>query len=227
MRVTKNIDATAEELKSAKDSALSLVSDSFNASDLFYCTDLEYIENGIKKLNDFSGKAWLLSAILLYTIIFDRELYSQSGLSWSEYTRQSRQRLGMDQREITDQLAAARFFILHHAELEEKGFKPDGNYKKLARAELAARLSNSVDLTIEHLINDTREDFTTWYFSYKKKKKKRDDIKIENGKYYIKDIEAVTISNDIPEADRKKIDKCMGQIFKALEKGITPKITMK
>lgn len=227
MRVTKNIDATAEELKSAKESALSLVSDNFNASDLFYCNDLEYIENGIKNLNDFSGKAWLLSAILLYTIIFDRELYLQSGLKWSEYTKQARQRLGMEQREITDQLAAARFFILHHTELEEKGFKPEGNYKKLARAELASRLCNSVDLTIDHLINDTREDFTSWYFSYKTKKKKRDDIKIENGKYYIKNIEAVTISNVIPDADKKKLNKCINQIFRALEKGITPKITTK
>ena len=154
----KIIDATTDEVQTAKESAISLVQGSIvqqTAEDLFYTDNLEEVEHGLKSLNEFSNKAWLLSAIVLYTVIYNNELYTQSGLSWDEYSKQARERIGIEQRDISEQLSSARFFIQHHKELERKGFDPSGNNRKLARAELATELSGDVHAVIEHLVNDS------------------------------------------------------------------------
>lgn len=125
-RTNKTIDASIDEVESAKETAVALISNSTtpDALSLFYTEDLHEIEAGIKKLNDFSNKSWLLSSILLYTLIYNKNLYLQSGLGWADYSKQARERLGLDPRDITEQLSAARFFILNHEELERAGFEP-------------------------------------------------------------------------------------------------------
>lgn len=230
MRITKSIDATVDEIESAKQTAVALMEDSpFNAEDLFFCDDLEYIETGIRKLNSFSNKSWLLSSILLYTLIFNKALYTQSGLTWAEYAKEARQRLGLEQRDISDQLSAARFFILNHAELERQGFNPAGNNKKLARAELATQLCKDVHLTIKHICNDTLAEYKAWYSSYKPKKAlptvyKREDIEIKNEGVYINGIAAIKVSDKIPPQDKERLDKYIKQIFEAIAQGYEPAI---
>lgn len=226
-RTNKTIDASIDEVESAKETAVALISNSTtpDALSLFYTEDLHEIEAGIKKLNDFSNKSWLLSSILLYTLIYNKNLYLQSGLGWADYSKQARERLGLDPRDITEQLSAARFFILNHEELERAGFNPVGNNRKLARAELATDLCGNVHETIRHLVSDTWQEYNDWYSSFKSKKKLlendkvRSDIKVENNKFYINGIEAVKISDSISENDKEKLNDYVKQIFETIQQG--------
>lgn len=232
-RTNKIIDASINEVESAKETAVALMANStdINALDLFYTENLEEIENGIKKLNDYSNKSWLLSSILLYTLIYSKDLYLQSGLGWADYSKQARERLGLDPRDITEQLSAARFFIMNHGALERAGFNPVGNNRKLARAELATDLCGDVNLTIQHLVSDTWQEYNDWYSSFKIKKalpatndKARNDLKFENNKFTINGIEAVKIADDIPESDKVRLTEYMREIFEAIQQGYEPAI---
>ena len=233
MRTNKIIDASIDEVESAKETAVALMqgNTSVDALDLFYTDDLEYIENGIKKLNDYSNKSWLLSSILLYTLVYNKGLYTQSGLTWEEYSKASRERLGLEQRDITEQLSAARFFIMNHEELQRQGFDPVGNNRKLARAELATDLCGDVHEVIKHLVNDsTWAEYYEWYSSFKKKKAlpesdiKREDIIIKDNKFYIGKTEAIKVSAKIPEQDRIRLEKYVSEIFEAMRKDYEPAI---
>lgn len=228
MRTNKIIDASIDEIESAKETAVSLMPDSTNkfALDLFYTENLSEVENGIKQLNDFSNKSWLLSSILLYTLIYNKDLYRQSGLDWNEYSKEARERLGLDPRDITEQLSAARFFIMNHNELERNGFDPVGNNRKLARAELATDLCGDVHEVIKHLVKDTWQAYKDWYSSFKLKKAiastteiKRKDLRVEGNKYIINNTEAVVISDNIPDTDKEKLQDYMKQIFEAMQNG--------
>lgn len=231
-RTNRIIDARVDEVESAKETAIALMENStdINALDLFYAEKLEEIETGIKKLNDYSNKSWLLSSILLYTLIYSKDLYLQSGLGWADYSKQARERLGIDKRDITEQLSAARFFIKNHDELKRAGFNPAGNNRKISRAELATDLCGDSSETIKHLVNDTWQEFHDWYTSFKIKKalpvneNTRDDLKIEDDKFIINGIEAVKISDDIPESDKTRLTEYMKEIFKAIKQGYEPAI---
>ena len=229
-RTNKIINASIDEVENAKTTAIALMKDNAptNAIDLFFTDSLEEVENGIKKLNDFSNKSWLISSILLYTLIYNKSLYLQSGLDWVSYSKQARERLGLEPRDITEQLSAARFFIRNHETLQRLGFNPVGANRKLARAELATDLCGNVNDVVKHIVNDSWAEFNVWYSSFKNKKKidefKRDDIKIEKDRFYINDIEAVTINENIPEQDKVRIEKYINQIFTALKKGYEPAI---
>lgn len=231
-RTNKIIDASIDEVESAKSTAISLLQDNApqDTMDLFFTDDLEEVESGIRQLNDFSNKSWLLSAILLYTLIYSKDLYLQSGLGWAEYSKQARERLGLDPRDITEQLSAARFFIRNHERLERAGFNPVGNNRKLARAELATDLCGNSSETIKHLVNDTWQEYKDWYSSFKIKKSlpvnenARTDLKFENNRFTINGVEAVKISDDIPESDRTRLTEYMKEIFDAIQKGYEPAI---
>lgn len=229
----KVIDASTDEVEEAKHTAISLIGETntSNAIDLFYLDNLNEVEKGIKNLNEFSNKSWILSSILLYTLIYSKELYQQAGLTWAEYAIQSRERLGIDGRDLSEQLSAARFFIKHHAALERAGFRVDSANRKLARAELALTLSGDIDAVISHLVSDTWVEFKEWYQSFKAKKalpksteNERNDIEISDGHYRIGGIDAVTVSDKIPEADRERISLYLSEIFEALRLGYEPAI---
>lgn len=232
-RTNKIIDASIDEVQIAKESAIALVQGSVvkqTAEDLFYCDNLEEVEKGLKSLNEFSSKAWLLSAIVLYTIIYNNELYTQSGLSWEEYSKHARERIGIEQRDISEQLSASRFYIQHHDELERQGFDCSGNHRKLVRAELATELSGDVHAVIKHIVKDSWTEFKDWYSSFKVKAIeapndiKRPDIDIKGKKVYIQGIEAVKVSDKITQGDKERIEKYIVQIFDAMRKGLEPAI---
>ena len=232
-RTNKVIDATQDEVQIAKESALALVQGSLvqqTAEDLFYTDDLETVEKGLKSLNEFSHKSWLLSSIILYSIIYNNELYTQSGLTWEEYSKQARERIGLDQRDISEQLSSARFYVQHYAELERQGYDASGSSRKLARAELATELSGDVHAVIKHHVKDSFPEFKEWYSSFKikaieePKDIKRPDIDIKGKKVYIQGIEAVKVSDKIPQQDKERIEKYMNQIFTAMRKGLEPAI---
>ena len=232
MSKNKIIDATQDEVQVAKESAIALVQGSIvqqTAEDLFYTDNLEEVEKGLKSLNEFSSKAWLLSSIILYTIIYNNELYTQSGLAWDEYSKQARERIGLDQRDISEQLSSARFYIKHYQELQRQGYDASGSSRKLARAELATELSGDVHAVIKHLVKDSFPEFKEWYSSFKIKAIKapviiRKDIDIKGKKVYIQGIEAVKVSEKIPPQDKERIEKYIGQIFDAMRLGFEPAI---
>ena len=233
-RTNKIIDATEDQVESAKISAIALVGDSTSQNsidDLFYIDNLETVENGIRKLNDMSNKSWIVSSILLYTLIYNKNLYAQSNLKWPEYSKQARERLGIDPRDISEQLSAARFYIQYHDAMVRYGWTPNEANRKLARAELALELSGNIDDVLEHLANDSWTEFKDWYQSFKggsvlpqPTEYKRDDIDIQGSKVYIRGKQAVTISDDIPEQDKERIQKYIGQIFEAMKLGYEPAI---
>ena len=227
----KAFDATFDKVEAAKESAVSLIqqNSNFDAMDLFYNDNLEYIEKGIKSLNDYSNKTWLLSSILIFTLVYDKGLYTESGLTWNDYMKVSRERLGLDQRDVSEQLSAARFFIQNHDELMRQGFNPIGSNRKLARAELATELCEDVHEVIKHLVNDSWKEFNEWYSSFKAKKAlpteiKNNDIDFKDSKIYIKGKPAVTFSKDVPDEYRDRLEKYMSQIVGAIRQGYEPAI---
>ena len=234
MKGNKIIDASVDEVEDAKQTAIALISDGTNANsidDLFFETSLVKIEAGIRRLNDISSKSWILSSILLYILVYNNNAYAQSGLSWVEYGKQARERLGLDQRDITDQLSSARFFIRHHKAMERYGWTPNEANMKLARAEMALSLCGDLDKVLKHLAKDSWRDFKDWYSSFKTKKAlpprteyKRNDIDIKKSKVYIKGVEAVSVSSKIPKQDRERIEKYLVQIFEAMKLGYEPAI---
>lgn len=232
-RSTRLIDASSDQIENAKETAVALIGETNSkmAMDLFYTDNLEEIEQGIRNLNEFSNKSWLISAILLFTLIYNKNLYAQSGLEWAEYAKQSRERLGIDQRDITEQLSASEFFIRYHKQLERAHFNPVGANRKLARANLALELSGDLSAVIKHICNDSFMDFKTWYQSFKQTKalpklneNVRDDIGYKGNKFTIKGIEAVTISDKIPPEERQRLQKYMKTIFEAIANGYEPAI---
>lgn len=219
-----------ELLQQAKETAVVLVSGQVDALELLNSTNLEEIENGIKKLNEYTEKCWLLSSIVLYTMVYDKNLYEQSGLSWVEYLAQSRSRLNMDKRDVTEQLSSARFFIKNHKKLVEAGWKPSGSSRKMARAELALELSGDLDLTIQHLANDTWKDFNDWYSGYRVRVLMESpspikEIEIRKNEFLIGGKIAVTISDDLDEEDRLKLQVYLNKIFTAMKNGEEPMFT--
>lgn len=110
----------------------------------------------------------------------NKKVYKTFSVSWSEYQAESRKRLGIEKRDVSEQLSAARFFIMNHKELISKKFDPAGN--------------------------------------------KRDDIEINKDKFYINKVEAVNVSDKIPESDKARIEKYLNQIFDVMKRGFEPAI---
>lgn len=228
------ISGVIDNFEQARQTAIALVGnqENINYLDTFNFENLTDVENNIKRLNEYSDKCWLLSSILLYTLVYDKSMYKQSGLSWEEYIIDSKKRLNMDANSISEQLSGARFFIKHHKELVKAGWKPTGMARKLARAEYALELSGSVEDTISHIVSDSWAKFQEWYAGYKyvkplpePTKYKRDDIKInKKSGVFINGVKAYTLSDDLPEQDRVRFEKYINQIFVAIKDGYEPAI---
>lgn len=223
---------SVDELQKAREVALKLTNnDSVSIQDLIFSEKLEDVETGIKKLNTISETLWLLSAITLYSLVYNEDMYKQSGLMWSDYVAQSKQRLGMSKIELSRQLSSARFFIKYYDKLEKKGWTPFESKIKLAQAELALELSGNINDVINHLIKDSYADFTAWYSQFKllpaqtsKDYWVRSDIEIKNKKIKVNGIEPVTINSELSAEDKALLEKSIVQIFDALKNGYKPAI---
>lgn len=218
-----------EKLEAAKKTAIKLTKDNVNAKKLLESTDLKEIESGIKKLNEYKDKCWLLSALLLYTKIYDMNIFEQSGLSWTSYLAETKVRLGLDKRDVSEQLSSARFFMKYQDKLIEKGWNPVGSASKLARGELALELSDDLDGTIDHIVNGSFRDFKEWYSSFKVKtlmypteEPPKKDVEIEKNVFKINGKVAVTISEEIDEGDKLKLQVYLNKIFNAMKQGVDP-----
>jgi hypothetical protein len=224
-------------LEQAKVTAIELLGQNVpNARVLFYETDLNEIENGIKRLNEYASKCWLASAITLYTVVYDHKVYEQSGLTWEEYLRESRNRLSIDSHEVCEQLSSARFFIRYHKKLKEAGWNPVGSGRKLARAECALELTGDIDETINHIVNDSVRDFQAWYTSFKpvkelppnpKKLAKSHQIKnvdYTDGVLKIDGVNALSVNNEIDSVDKAKLETYIKKIAESLKNGYEPAI---
>lgn len=223
----------ADEVEQAKMAVVELTKETSpnNALDLFYSENLEEIETGIKQLNEYSSKCWILSAIALYTLVYDKSIYSQSGLDWQTYQKQAKERLGLDPREVSEQLSGARFFIANRVKLINAGWTTSVPNQSLARGIMATELSGSVDETIDMMVHSTVREFRDWYQSFKLLPQepapvidKRPDVKIVNHVVKINNVQAITISDEIPEQDRVKLQEYIEKIYEALKRGDVPAI---
>lgn len=227
------IDTTAEQLFEVRQTALALAGQNdVNIDDVFFMDNLVDVETNIKKLNEYSDKCWLLSSILLYSLIYDKEMYTQSGLSWQEYVAESKKRLGLSRDDISRQLSGARFFIQYHGALQRAGWTPTGNARKLASAQIALELCGDIDEVIQHLIDDSWRDFQSWYSSFKLLPPvvetpvvdKRPDIVIKNHVITINNVQAVTISEELPKDEKEQLQKYLETIYETLKRGDVPAI---
>lgn len=223
----------ADEVEQAKMAVVELTKESTpsNALDMFYSDNLEEIESGIRNLNEYSSKCWILSAIALYTLIYDKSIYSQSGLDWQTYQKQAKERLGLDPRDVSEQLSGARFFIANRVKLINVGWTTAVPNQSLARGIMATELSGSIDETIDMMVHSTVREFRDWYQSFKLLPSeptpiidKRPDVKIENHIVKINDVQAITISDEIPEQERNILQGYIEQIYTALKRGDVPAI---
>lgn len=237
--VIVNENEYSDPIEEAKKSALALMkNDTVPTSfvSLFDDKNLEEIEHGVKQMNEYADRCWLLSALIVFSIIWDHEMFKQSGLSWEEYAKAAKERLGLESRDLYEQLTSARFFIKYHRTLMQKGWNPVGSRRKLARAELAMGLCGSADETIDHLVKDTWADFNMWYSKIKNPEKfiddgrkkedaPRDDIKVlKSGKVTVNGIEPVEISKSLQKDDRDRLQRCIAEFFQALHDGYYPAV---
>jgi len=227
------IDGTYNNLEKAKETAIALTDGNYslNIDSIMGSDNLGDIESGIRYLNEISDKCWLLSSIALYSMVYDESMYKQSGLFWADYLKESRARLGLAPRDVSEQLSAGRFFIKHYSALERAGWSPIGSARKMARAELAVEMSGSVEETIKHLVSDSWREFNAWYSSFKPVQAlpkpteyARDDIEITPDKILVQGIDAVTLNDELPLADRERFAGYMTKIFEAIKNGYEPAI---
>lgn len=229
-KVAVNFDF--EKLAKARESALAVIGTNSvpDVNILLDSENLEEVEKGIKALNTISKKSWLLSSILLYTIVYDQNLYLQSGLNWDDYVKESKERLELSPRGISDQLQCAKFYIEHHSALLRKGFQPT-NIEVLARAQLALELTGDIDAVIDHVSSgESFRDFKSWYQSFKPAsylpptEYQRPDIVIESETVKINGIEPVHISEELPAEEQQRLQGYIQKIFMAIKDGYEPAI---
>jgi len=190
-----------------------------DATDLFEFSGLEDFEGKIRKLNEQTSAAWFVEALAIYGILYDNEVYAESGLTWKQYKSETRKRLGLDYRDFTEYFAAGKFLYDHGKELFAAGFDPYRANRKLARARLALKLCGDASLVIDHLVKDQWEEFYAWYSGLKELAiegpvtKKRRKIVIENGRVTINGKEPIRISKTVPEKERKDIEKLIADYY--------------
>lgn len=225
------IDAVTEDLFEVRQTAIELAGKpEVDIDDVFFMKNLDEVETNIRKLNEYSDKCWLLSSILLYTLVYDKEMYTQSGLTWQEYIADSKKRISLSKVDISRQLSSARFFISHHNELKRAGWSPVGSARNLACAQLSLELSGDIDAVIQHLVRDTVQEFKDWYTSFKVLPvvddvvDKRPDIVIEKTGIKVNGENAVIISDKLPESDRLQLEGYLEKIYSALKRGEVPAI---
>lgn len=224
-------DTVEDDLFEVRETAIALAGQNdINIDDVFFMKDINDIEYSIKKLNEYSDKCWLLSSIVLYKLVYDKEMYSQTGLTWQEYIVDSKKRLGLAHDEVSRQLSSAKFFISHYKALQRANWSPAGNARKLSSAQMALELCNNIDEVIQHLCEDSWRDFHSWYTSLKalpapvEEVDCRPDITIEKSTIKVNGINAVTISDALPEKEKKELEGYLEQIYKALKRGEVPAI---
>ena len=228
-------DFTEEQVFKAKNNAIALTSvknNTLELSSFINLTSLEDVENGIRQLNDASNSAWLLSSLLLYQCVYDKKLFSQSGIdSWEDYVFNAKKRLGMSRQQVSRSLMAAKFFIEYNDKLMEKGYTPKV-FQSLAFAYNAVNQVGDVDTVIDHLINDSAHDFEDWFRSFKDVQKLdapnadsiRDDIEITADSVTIGGQSLFTMSSDVEEKDKEQFMSLISQVYAAVKDGYEPAI---
>lgn len=228
----QEITTTEEEITKARDTAIAISQDATpNIKELLYSDNLADVEVGIKQLNEFSDKCWLLSALSLYTLIYNKNMYTQSGLTWVEYLAESKKRLGLDKREVSAQLSSARFFIKNYELLVKEGWNPIGSARKLEKAELALELSGDIKATVKHIATDTWSDFKDWYSSFRPQDETialpRSKVKYVSNAVYVDDVEAITVSASLDNKTRARYMEYLRQVFEIVKTGKEPVISEK
>lgn len=226
------VNESLSVLEQAKESAKEILeSEKPYLESIFDGKTLVEVESGIKNLNNYSEKCYIASALALYSIIYDQQLYTESGLTWEEYTKQTKERLGIDRSELSRQLTSARFFVKYHKQLVKAGWKPEGSRRKLEKAEYALSLCKNSTQVIKHLVNDSWREYFEWYSSLVEKPKSlplpedpKVKVSVYQGKFFLNNVEAVKVSEELPVNERMKLNQYIQQIFEAISAGYEPAI---
>lgn len=188
--------------------------------DVFEYGNLADLEGKLRKLNESRNTAWFIEALLVYSAIWDSELYAESGLKWREYKTQTGKRLGLEKGEFSDLLSAGRFLEKHGKQLFAAGFNPRKSNRKLARAWLALKLCGDSSEVIDHLVNDEWIMFKAWYSGLKElaapgeQRKRKRDIAIIEGRLYINGREPIRIAKTVTVKERLDIERMVADYFR-------------
>lgn len=206
----------------------SLIPKKYGKPDLSFAEsgELGAVEKGLRNLGIQASVAWLVTAVVLYRVIYDGKLFKASGMEWREYRNECRVRLGMDSRELTEYLAAGRFLSLYGKELAARDWNPERSARKVARAELALSLCNDAKLVMDHLVSDTWIEFNKWYSELKgqkalpapKRRKKSYEVIMKKGHVFVNGREPIQIAEGVPEQDRKDIAKLVRDYYLSKKK---------
>jgi len=204
---------------------MSIVPKKYGKPDLSFAEsgDLAVVEKGLRNLGVQSSVAWLVTSVVLYRVIYQEELFKESGFdSWREYRNECRVRLGLDSREMTEYLAAGRFLSQYGKQLAAREWNPERSARKVARAELALKLcGNDSKLVIEHLVSDTWIDFNKWYSELKaqsalpapKRRKKSYEVIIRKGHVFVDGREPILFAEDVPDQEKKDLAKLVRDYY--------------
>ncbi len=174
---------------------------------------LEELEEGIRQAKKVGDFAWYAIAVSLAKII-DGGLYSQAGLTQSQYREVLQERLGLDKRRVSDFLQAGRFLIDHGQKLLSMGWKPEGMQAKIRLANSAKKSIKNESKLIDAIINRSLHEFRDLIRKNNKKSKPSglSCLAQKDGKLFLDGKEILSATADLPEDLAQDIQ----MIFEAL-----------
>lgn len=193
-----------------------------------YSDSLEELEDGVRKAEKLNNAVWFMQAIAIYRI-FNDLLFVQSGLTKQEYEQQARSRLNMDRRRLSDMYQAGSFIYRYHSKMIEKGWTPEGQARKMTYADRALRRHGDPNVVIDHLINDSKEEFAEFAKGEQNATRTqdlqpRDDITMRKDTVYIGGVPAVTLSDELPKDEKTAAWTYIKKLFSAIRDGYYPEI---
>ena len=161
---------------------------------------LEELEEGIRKAKKVGDLAWYVIAVSLAKII-DGGLYTQAGLTQKDYRKHLQQRLGLDNRRVSDFLQAGRFLIDHGQKLMNLGWQPEGMQAKIRLANSAKKTIKNESKLLDAIMSKTTDEFRALINKKSRKTKPvtPSSIAQKDGKIFLKGKEIITVDKNLPE----------------------------
>lgn len=184
----------------------------------FLSNDSEEIVRNIKTLYGISNICWLAAALLFHRLVYNIREYEVSNLTFMEYLKMSKERVGIRPQDVSDMLSAARFFLKYYDILVAKGWTPNESPRKLVRGELALELCDyDLSIVTDHLVKDTWIEFKKWYTSLKNKNSVA-KVKFENNVIKVNGKKVLTINPEMPEEVQDVIRRHLPELYEDIKK---------
>lgn len=195
-----------------------VVTDEAYDTGILHSKNLEDLELGIKSAKRVGDLAWYVIACAL-TKIIDGGLYAQAGMTQTEYRAQIKERLGIDQRRVSDFLQAGRFLIQYGQKLINMGWQPDGMEVKIRLANrIKSQIKNESKL-LDTLMSKSVEDLRRMLRQAKRKTNSQSStLSLQDGKLLLDGQIVLSISPDLPGELAQDINMIVDALIESREK---------